>query len=375
VIDDGELGRIRTVFAEFDVDLEHLSGRVIGEDLEGPVDVVVATVKRILDFEGSLDFAELAGKPTWIAVHGQDFLPLRVRLRKLGVHFLVQSSVGTPALRLLLMHALHEGAEKRDAPRLPVGSVISYSDDKGGAFRGELLDLSREGCRLVSLHPLAPGASLLLDFPSKLAGGEDLSLPGRVLRSDSVEHSNQHLVIVAFDEIESGSFALLDAILEGKVIGTVVTRLGEGLSEETAALTIPSATAEQADELPEAPAAHADTGRGKRRNPRVEYTREVTMLLGGGEHVVQGSDLSIGGIRVEPLPELAVGTELEIAIYGASGAEPVLVQAVVARDDGPRGTVFRFKSMAAWDRPRIEAIIATTPEIQCLSGAEVDPPA
>ena len=374
VIDDGELTRIRKVLGQLDVELEHLRGEVIREDLEGPFDVIVATVKRILDFEGSVDLAELAGKPTWIAVHGQDFLPLRVRLRKLGVHFLVQSSVEEAALRLLLMHALYQSPDKRGAARLPVGSSVSYRNGRGEEFGAGLLDLSRDGCRLVTTHLVKTGETLSVEFPSKLAGGQKLSLPGRVHRENPARGTGRHLVTVAFADIDPDALELLDAILEGKVIGTVVTRLGEGLSEETASLTVPSAASHDADASAEAAATPQPEYPHHRRNPRVKYTREVTMLLGGGEHVVLGSDLSIEGMRARPVPELPVGTQLELAIYGASGAEPVLVQAVVSRDDGPLGTVFHFESMAEWDRPRLQAIIEMAPKIHALSGDESGAP-
>jgi hypothetical protein len=100
----------------------------------------------------------------------------------------------------------------------------------------------------------------------------------------------------------------------------------------------------------------------------------VTALLGGGEFGILGRDLSIAGMRSEPLPEFPVGTELELAIYGPSGAEPVLVQAVVSRDDGPLGTVFRFESLASGDGPRLESIISRKPEIRWLSNGEEDEP-
>ena len=128
LLDDGDLSRIRRLLADFEVELEHLRGDVIREDLEGSHDVIIATVKRILALEGSVDLTGLQNKPVWIAVHSQDFLPLRVRLRKLGVHFLVQSSVGSEALRLLLAHAVYRGAEKREDPRLPVGSPVDCRD-------------------------------------------------------------------------------------------------------------------------------------------------------------------------------------------------------------------------------------------------------
>jgi hypothetical protein len=73
--------------------------------------------------------------------------------------------------------------------------------------------------------------------------------------------------------------------------------------------------------------------------------------------------LSIGGVRAEPLPELPIGTSLEFSLDDPSGTEPVLVQAVVARDDGPGGTVFQFKGMAPGERTRLEHIIATATEL------------
>jgi hypothetical protein len=383
LLDDGDLFRIQRILKDFEVEVEHLRGDVIREDLEGSPDVVIATVKRILALEGSVDLTGLPGKPVWIAVHSQDFLPLRVRLRKLGVHFLVQSSVGSEALRLLLAHAVYRGSERREELRLPVGSPVKYRDAAENTFAAELLDLARDGCRLLSDHTPQPESALSVLLPSKLAGGEELSLPGRSVRVDPHAGSGQNLVTVAFDEIPEEAVEPLNAILEGKVIGTVVTRLGEDLSEETASTTIPGRRAPEparegvSDPAPEAApesAAEPDLPPHERLNRRVVYTRNVTALLGGGEYTILGRDLSIAGMRSEPLPEFPVGTELELAIYGPSGAEPVLVQAVVSRDDGSLGTVFRFKSMARGDGPLLEAIIAGKPEIHWLSNGDEDEP-
>ncbi len=46
------------------------------------------------------------------------------------------------------------------------------------------------------------------------------------------------------------------------------------------------------------------------------------------------------------------------------------MQAVVARDDGPLGTVFRFTGMQDWGRSRLEAIVASAHEIQSLAGGD-----
>jgi hypothetical protein len=374
VIDDGELARIRGLVSGFGADLEHLRGTVHPDDLTGPFDLVIATVRRILDLEGCVDLASLPGKPVWIAVHSQDFLPLRVRLQKLGVRFLVQSSVSSEPLRLLLVHALYRGPERRDSLRLPVGMPVACRGTGDVAFEAELLDLTLGGCRLLTDVELPAGAPLSVDLPAELAGGADYRLPGRIQRSDPHPRSKRQLLTLRFENLGSEPLELLKAILEGKVIGTVVTRLGEQLAGAQAAMTVPAAGSKAASSEPQQPAPARTAWPHHRAHRRAAYTREVTALLGKSQHVILGRDLSIAGMRAEPLPELAVGTRLELAIYGVSGAEPVLVQAVVARDDGQLGTVFHFTGMADWERPRLEEIIARAPEIQSLSDGDAGEP-
>ena len=374
VIDDGELARIRGLVGGFGADLQHLRGMVHPEDLEEPYDLVIATVRRILDFEGTVDLSTLPGKPVWIAVHSQDFLPLRVRLQKLGVRFLVQSSVGSEPLRLLLVHALYRGPERRDSLRLPVGMPVTCCAGDGVSFEAELLDLTMDGCRLLADRELPAGAALTLDLPAELAGGKEYSLPCRVQRSDPHSRSERQRLTLRFENLGSEPLELLKAILEGKVIGTVVTRLGEQLADEKAAITIPAAASKAQSQSPAQTSPAPTEWPHHRVHRRATYTREVTALLGKSQHVILGRDLSIAGMRAEPIPELSVGTEIELAIYGFSGAEPVLVKAVVARDDGALGTVFHFTDMPDWERPRLEQIIAAAPEIQALSGDDAGEP-
>jgi hypothetical protein len=378
VIDDGELARIRDFLKGFGIEPQHLRGDVIREDLEGPFDLVIASVKRTLAFEDSIDLATLPGKPVWIAVHAQDFLPLRVRLQRMGVQYLVQSSVGSEALQLLLVHSLYRGPERRDGQRLPVGMPVGCRSESGADFRADLLDLTHDSCRLLGDGDFEMNVGISIELPGRLAGGEKLLLQGRVARIEPHPDTPRKRVTVEFHGLPPETVALLEAILQGKVIGTVVTRLGEELAEATSGTTLPAVerTTEQseseavtepaAEPAPPAPPEYPH----KRNNPRTTYERDVTALLGGSQHVILGRDLSIGGMRSEPLPELAVGTELELAIYGSAGAEPVLVKAVVARDDGELGTVFHFTGMQDWERPRLEAIVNSGSEIQSLSGKE-----
>jgi hypothetical protein len=376
LLDDGELGRIRGMLRDLDVDLEHLRGEVSSSDLlEGAYDVVFASVRSTLAFEGELDLGNLPGKPVWIAAHGQDFLPLRVRLRKLGVQFLIQSSVGSEALQLLIRHTLQKAPDKRGVLRLPVGCPVRCSGADGSSFPTQLLDLSEGGCRILSTQQFEVDARLSVELPEKLAGGEACTLPGRVVRKEP--RAPEYLLGVAFDDLPASTLEVIQAILAGKVIGTVVTRLSEELTEEVAALGLtprPAADAAPVQEVPPdpSPSSPPELDSKRRRNRRVEYTREVTALLGPGEHVILARDLSIEGMRAEPLPELALGTRIELALYGPSGHEPILAQAEVTRDDGEDGTVFHFDPMPLGERKRLERIIASATEIRSLTGRELD---
>jgi hypothetical protein len=76
---------------------------------------------------------------------------------------------------------------------------------------------------------------------------------------------------------------------------------------------------------------------------RREYAgRRVVALGEEAARVLIGRDLSVGGMRVERAPNLAVGQRFRIAIHVAPGQTPLVVQAEIIRDDGMRGFAIRF---------------------------------
>jgi hypothetical protein len=339
------------VLEPLEVWIDHVSREPIRQHIEGPYDLVVTTVKRAVALAESPDVAAKLGKPIWIAVHNQDFLPLRDRLRRLGVHFLIHSSVDDDALRLLLLHTLYRGPEKRDALRLPVGSEVVYHD--GVRVRSaELLDLTRDGCRVLTTHAARPGNPVTITLPSPLSRGKPLALRGHVVRTEPPEPADgehEHRLGVTFEELDIDSRERLAAALAGKAIGTVVTPL--------------------ADE-PEGATADRDTGRARRverrRRPRAPYAGSVTALLGEARHVLLGRDLSPEGMRVEHLPELKLGASIQLALYGAAREEPLIVQAIVTRNDGEHGTALRFQGDDPEARERIERLVSGGASIEAL---------
>ncbi|UCE85877.1 MAG: PilZ domain-containing protein [Deltaproteobacteria bacterium] len=372
MVDDGELGRVRHVLQRFEVELDHLTDGPIQECVEGPYDLLVTSVKRAPEVAEALETGAL-GKPTWIVFHGQDFLPLRERMRRLGVHFLIHGSVDSDALRLILLYALYRGPEKRDATRLPVGSHVIYRDTRH-AGPVELLDLTTEGCRLLAPHDAEPGSEIAITLPPALARGTPIQLSGRVVRVQAPQGSdNGHRISVALDGLDVEARRRLEAIFAGKVIGTVVTRLAEDEAGATLRSPVPS-THRLPDPEPLEDDAIELEDIERRRQPRAPYGESITALTGEAAHVILGRDLSPDGMCVDRIPGASIGSTIRLALYGDRREEPIVVRAVVTRSDDRRGTALRFEALDAELRSRVEHLVATAATgIESLSDAHTQP--
>jgi hypothetical protein len=319
----------RRLLRRIDAQIDDFSSRATAEDIEREYALVVMSLAQALELEQSesAGSAGLPGKPVRVVIHNQDFLPLRDRLRRVGVDFLVQMSVDPAVLRLLFLHAIFHGPEKRSLPRLLVGSRVSYIAPEA-RWPATLVDLNADGCRLLTTARLPlPDTPVTLILPAALAGGEPLELRGRALRAESeAESERERQLALAFDSLDPKLSRRLDALVSGKAIGTLVTRLAD--AEPSRKLEVQSP-------------------RDRRRSARVPYSNIVTALIGDDTRILLGRDLSRAGVRVEPAPNLGVGRALEVAIYGATRQEPVLVPAVVARDDGEHGLLLRFDQAAS----------------------------
>ena len=349
LFDDGSLRRILRLLGGLGVDVHHVEPQTHIGDFDGPFDLVFAAVNRLPGSESEFELSSVTGKPIWIAVHDQDSLALRVQLLKRGVHFLIQQSISSQALRQLLSQTLYAGPDRRDVPRIPIGTQMICRDASGVPFQAQLIDLTRDGCRFTASHPLRSGTVVGMTFPTELSGGDELALAGQIERLDSRGGSMTSVAVVLFEHLGQRTLARLDAILAGEVIGTVVTRLTSLRTSDGGDSTEPESPPEPLD---------------RRKNRRVDYTREVTALHEGGEYPITARDLSVRGMRSEHLGGLPVGTPIELALYGPSGAEPVLVRAVVFRDDGAEGTVFHFEAMEPSEERRLEAIIESATKVR-----------
>ena len=100
----------------------------------------------------------------------------------------------------------------------------------------------------------------------------------------------------------------------------------------------------------------------RRRAARGRYERSVLATNATGARVLIGCDLSIGGMRVAPQASLAVGDAVKLVVHGGGGCAPVVVKAVVARDEGRDGLVLRFEGLSAAAGASLERIVAALPD-------------
>jgi hypothetical protein len=309
-----------------------------------------------------------------IAVVDSESQTLCGMLRRQGFRYVVRRPVHPEALRLLLGRALFRGRERRDAARVSVGCEVGL---RFGLRRkpATLLELSRTGCRVLIPEWVEPGGRLSVRIPSPVTGNRPLSLVGRVLRSERQRRAGGEpgvAVALRFDRLDSATRMRLDALIAAHTLGpTPLERgaSGSGGTGEPRHGGAPRAPLATSAAVPAAAPPEVE----RRRSPRVSHRQEVIALepaLSRVRHTLLGIDLSAGGIRVEPHPDLTIGDRVRIAIYGAAGGETLVLEAEAVRDQGARGVVLHFRNVSDAARLQIERIVAAAPQIESAGAAE-----
>lgn len=350
LIDDGELDDVAGMLDELSVPYERMRGAVAGTGLAPPSELLVSTPRRIVAVEWGVGEPEL---PVRVVVTTEDSTTLRGQLRKQGFDYLVRRPIHPEALRLLLMHCLFEGDDRRDQTRIPVGLDVTFQT--GSLPRhATLADLSNGGCRILSPYALEPATRIRVEIPGESPNGnpECLTLEGRVLRIHLDERLGQeglYSTAVAFDET-----SIQDA---GETLERMVT-------EWANARIVPSELASR-DEV-----CSAGSSGDRRKRRRSSYIGGVPTIDHPDINVLVGRDLSAGGMRVDPNPALSMGDRIRLAIFRDDAAEPVEVWGTVARDDGHHGIAVHFDPLEADATHQIERLVASLPAIESLHDDE-----
>jgi hypothetical protein len=344
LVHDGELADVCALMGQLGLEFTERRGSPRPEDEARSWDLVVSTPRRLLELEVGV----AGSQPVRIAILDKDSKTLRSMLQRAGIGLIVRRPVHPAALRLLILHSLYRGPEKRRALRVSVGAPVRY---RAGLRRrsGIMADLSLTGCRLLSTHPLERGRSLNLSIPAELAGGKGFRLTGTVVRTGDSELPGVAASAIAFRKLPPKARDQLRSTVEAHTTGPAVLPEGEVLSRLSSMV---EATPGPEAEAPRATRTHLEGkaveagARERRRNPRHQYDQHVIALGAEAVRVLIGCDISLGGMRVDPHPDVSVGDELQIALHVPAREEPLVVRARVTRDDGEQGLVLQFYDLS-----------------------------
>ena len=116
--------------------------------------------------------------------------------------------------------------------------------------------------------------------------------------------------------------------------------------------------------------ADAEAAGDRRGGRRAAYVKTVPAFGKRALRVLVGRDLSVGGMRIDPLPGLKLGDRLHLAIYGDAGESPFLVWASVRRDDGEGGMALAFDELPGEMATRLERLVGSLPAVESLHDTE-----
>jgi len=383
LLDDGELDDVRELLAELGADVCSLRGGAIPETVEPPEDLFIASARRAL--AASRWPSATGAGPAKLAVVAEDSNTLRQMLRRLGFDFLVRRPVHHEALRLLLLHCLFRGEEKRREPRAVIGREVAY---RVGLKRKTaiLAELSGQGLRLVGDASLAPGTRVMVQFPGRLGG--PFAVSAHVIRSDertSREGRPEWVLALSIDpgdktgrkrmrelakQLQGGPLALTPPVPRAATSPRPGAAPGE--AEPTRAELDSALDGEDLDGATSAPDGYEDVegANERRRHRRARFRRSVMAIDEARPRVLVGRDLSSGGMRVDPDPVLAPGQRLRLAVYGAAREEPFIVRAHVIRSDAKDGAALQFEELDAATARRVEGLVALLPSVESLRDGE-----
>ena len=344
VIDEGELGAFEELAQSLGARTLRLRWGAQAEPIvwEAPPRVVIVSARVAMAVP--LGDTVLCAGAVGIAVCDSEAQTLRARLRRQGYELAVQRAAHPATLRLLLASLLFRQRERRREPRRAFGAAIGFWRGLR-RIHGTLLEVSRSGASLLLTNGLILGTRLTVRVPGRQAGGRKLSLTATAVRAAPSEYGA--LVGLRFDKLSARKRQRLD---------TLIQELEASGPAAAAPVCAPAL------------AAGARSERGeRRRGVRVRGAQQALVLDASSRlvrDVLFGTDLSLGGMRIEPHPRLVRGAAFQIALQPPGGAPPVTLRAEVARDDGERGLVLRFLSPSASAQLALERLLDATAEVE-----------
>lgn len=402
LVDDGELDEVAGLLSAQGLAYERLCGSQIDDPVAPPLELLVVTPRHIERVRRGSPPQAAPERPLRVVVTSEDSPALRRSLRRAGFHLLVRQDAEGELWRLLVARAGYHGSERRQTRRVAVGAPVDVSEAvepavRGGAEKGAslLVDLSNRGCRVRTTRPVSIGDPIDLTIPLASLGGlsehEPLALRGRVRRLAHDPSSDERTLAIVFDsDLEDASRTRLTALINHWAAGPS----GTNASLPASAPAIPpcrlpslpdlmlddetdppvGAGTELTVELgkPPHPGSQDAMPADRRRRARGRFETSFVAEAPSGSRVLIGRDLSAAGMRIEPVDGLQKGDRFRLALHGPGPAEPLLVEAEVARDDGPDGLALVFRDLGPESRKALDKLAACLPDVGSLDEGDCE---
>jgi hypothetical protein len=388
LVDDGELDDLARQLGVLGLDFERVLGLRESGSVAPPAGILITTARRASAVRRGSPPGAGTGHPIRIVAVTDDIPSTRRLLRRTGFHLVVRLPVHDEVLRVVANHALYAGNERREDPRVAVGSTTRV-EAPGQAPGVLLMDISNRGCRLLGHEAFEVGQRLSVQVPDREGDDAPLRIPGRVARIgrvDAMPGEPAHVGAVVFDPgmdeadrmqlgMRINRWSIGPASLSEGGLGPAVPACA---SREIPGLMLDEETdpAVRIDTHIEATWAGAggevgtDPGAERRAHARAQFAVPVIARGRSQRRLLIGRDLSKSGMRVEPASGVVIGDRFMLALHGTNSGEPIVVTATVARDDGPSGLGLRFDRLSGARAEALEKLVGCLPELDSLEEGE-----
>jgi prepilin-type N-terminal cleavage/methylation domain-containing protein len=193
--------------------------------------------------------------PRTLAVVDDGSKTLAAHLHRIGVAMIIRRPIHPRALRLLLIHELYRGPERRGKKRVLIGHPIRTG---GGLFKqsATLLELSRTGARIALANPPKIGSLIQFVLGRELTNAKPIRVRARIVRAiaptSGTRAGESEVGVALLDPVELAK--PIQAILDRFALGPATTGSGLRASPPAGRVAPPTSAARATAAVPCAPA-------------------------------------------------------------------------------------------------------------------------
>ncbi|MAI79867.1 MAG: hypothetical protein CL917_13055 [Deltaproteobacteria bacterium] len=384
LLDDGELTEVARLLDRMGVSYLRFSENPLDGPQLPPMDLLISTTHYAEQVHRGTPAGARPGRPLRIIATEEAATFSTEQLQKWGFHLRVQLPGHLDLWELLICRGIYSGTEKRQEERVAMGAGVSLALDGNprGRTSARLMDISNRGCRILTPDRMGLGREIGVVLPSQVSGGLSLRLDGKIVRVAKNPEANSHYAGIMWnpemsDFIRVRLSSLLNEwsfdppAIDHELISETMPVLPSESIEALEGLTLDDET-DPPIPVPQSITGQKEAGdrclsEDRRAGSRRAYSAPVPAHRRGRGKVMMARDLSCLGMKIEPMPGVDLGQQIELVLHGPGLIEALRVSAHVARDDGTEGLVLAFEAMTPDQVRRLNQLVDGLPQLESLA--------